>query len=336
MELKSNQPKKKTIDCLSIDSISIHEDLWYIEQLRLDGNEEFSFDQESCANIKEYKEILNWCVSIMDHSPSARLMLKEACDKDWRVTMEDLCGSDYWVDVDDKLIIIDSHGLEPEALAHSNYFRNVALVTFVKALRDVWQEKRYGGFDEHYSPEHVLLMERIRAADLDVVAVLAAWELRSEEFSDMWRHMIGSEIGDMAMIYSGHLERDPSAQFNGHGLVACFKQWFRDAKRLDACDHDTLEYLDDVLAISEEANPFGDKKPSRMNIEILSCLPDKTAYLQGMGGEILGNPVYASVDNIINQAHLFHIKHDLEAVIVENVAFRDADLARLIFPVEEE
>jgi len=71
-----------------------------------------------------------------------------------------------------------------------------------------------------------------------------------------------------------------------------------------------------------------------MNVEILSCLPDKTAYLQGLGTEVLSDPVYSSVDNVINQTHLFHIMYDLQAVVVEDVAFRDADLARKIFPVE--
>jgi hypothetical protein len=46
-------------------------------------------------------------------------------------------------------------------------------------LRDIWQEKRHGGFDEKYRTEFVLTMERIRSADCDVLSILVAWELRS-------------------------------------------------------------------------------------------------------------------------------------------------------------
>ena len=333
MELKSNKPRRKTIDCLSLDTLTVTETQWYFAELCLDCVDIDAFVNDD-AEIEDYRDILSWCASVMACSPSARLLLKEATEKDWKITVEDLNGSDYCVDVEAKLLILDNNALLPCALGRSDYFRNIMLVTMVKALRDIWQEKRHGGFDTLYSPDHILLMERIRAADLDVMAILVAWELRSEEFTDIWRHMLGSDIGDMAMAYSGYIERDPSAQFNGQGLASTYKQWFRCSKRIDSCDHDALEYMDDVLAGYDAVNPFGSKKPSKMNVEILSCLPDKTAYLQGLGAEILSDPVYAAVDNAINQTHLFHIMYDLQAVVVEDVPFRDADLARKIFPAE--
>jgi len=333
MEFKSNESYKKVINC--VDNLDHDCDTsWYFAEIYYDEMPVDFFEQAQDYEIFDYQDVLRWCASVMEQSPSARLMLKEAIEKDWKITLDDLNGGDYCLDIDNKTLILDNNSLTPAALARSSYFRNITLVTMIKALRDIWQEKRHGGFDEQYSPDQVLLMERVRAADLDVIALLVMWELRSEGHSDIWRHMIGSEIGDMAMIFSGYLERDPSSQFNGQGLVAAFKQWFRDAGRVNSCDHDALEYLDEVLAVSDVINPFGRKTPSKMNIEMISCLPDKTAYLQGQGAEILSNPTYSSVDDEINQTHLFHIMHDLEAVVVEDVPFRDADLARKIFPVE--
>ncbi len=333
MELRSNQMQKKVIDCAALPNafpylLSESETQWYFADL---CNNHLDIDFET----RNYKDILSWCISILELSPSAHLMLKEANEKDWQITLEDLHGGDYCIDVEQKLLILDNNALDPITLGRSNYFKNVTLVTMIKALRDIWQEKRHGGFDELYSPEHILLMERVRAADLDVVSILTVWELRSEEYSDIWRHMIGSEVGDMAMAFSGYIERDPSSLYNGQALNSTFKQWFRCSKRIDACDHDILEYLDDVLTISDVENPFGKKKPAKLNLEILSCLPDKTAYLQGFGAEILSNPIFSSVDNVINQTHLFHIMYDLEAIIIENVPFRDKTLARKIFPVED-
>lgn len=336
MELDTERQSKRLIDCVSSSGREDCSNQWFFGALYFDDIDVDFFDNEDRADILDFGEILSWCLAVLNYSPSAALMLGEASDKSWQVAVEDLGGSDYMMDVEEKTIILDSHGLDPAGLGQSHYFRNAMLVTLTKALRDIWQENRHGGFDELYTPEHVILMERVRSADLDVVSVLVAWELRAADYGDMWRHMIGSEAGDMAMIFSGYLERDPSAQFNGQGLVAAFKQWFRETKRLDSCDHDTLEYLDEVLATSDIVNPFGVKKPSKMNVEILSCLPDKSAYLQGQGQEILSNPVYASVDNAINQTHLFHIMYDLEAVIVEDVPFRDVELAQKIFPVTED
>ena len=335
MEFKSNGPYKKMINCVNNPQMGC-DAVWHFAELYLDNMPIDFFEYAGDCEIFDYKDVMKWCMSVLEHSPSARAMLKEAIEKDWKITLEDLCGGDYCLDVENKILVLDNNALVPSALGRSSYFRNVTLVTMIKALRDIWQEKRHGGFDEIYTADHVLLMERIRTADLDVIALLVAWELRSEEYPEIWRHMIGSEIGDMAMTFSGYLERDPSAQFNGHGLIAAFKQWFRDAARVNACDHDALEYLDEVLATSDLINPFGHKAPSKMNVEVLSCLPDKTAYLRGLGAEILSDPVYSSVDDEINQTHLFHIMHDLEVVTIEDVPFRDPDLARKIFPAETE
>ena len=335
MEFKSNQPYKKLINC--VDSSDQGCDMvWCFGELHHETMTVDFFETAEDCEIFNYHDVLSWCVAVLEHSPSARLMLKEAVEKGWQITLEDLNGSDYCLDVEHKILILDNNALVPSALGRSAYFRNITLVTMIKALRDIWQEKRYGGFDESYTPDYVLLMDRVRAADLDVMALLVTWELRSEEYPEIWRHMIGSEIGDMAMTFSGYLERDPSAQFNGRALIAAFKQWFRDETRVNACDHDTLEYLDEVLATSDMINPFGQNRPNKMDIEMLSCLPDKTAYLRGQGAEILSDPIYTSVDDVINQTHLFHIMHDLEAVVVEDVPFRDPDLARKIFPVESE
>ncbi len=339
MELKSNQLQKKILDyVLSEDEMDMPKEYlvetqWYFAEICNDALDIDFFEQEENLDIYDYRASLSWCANILNSSPTARLMLKEVSDKDWQVTLEDLNGGDYCIDVEQKLLILDNNALEASALAKSNYFRNTILITMIKALRDIWQEKRHGGFDEFYSPEHILLMERIRAADLDVIAVLVAWELRAEEYSEGWRHIIGSDIGDLAMSYSGYLERDPTARFNGQALVATFKQWFRSTLRVDDCDRDALEYMDEILGNSNLANPFGRKSPAKMNIEVLSCLPDRSAYLQGLGAEIMHDPMFSSVDNEINQTHLFHIMYDLEAVMVQNVPFRDAALARKIFPV---
>ncbi len=335
MELKSNQPMSKMIDCAALNGASYSTaQSWNFKELYTYDIEPECFDNMDSCMVHEYADVLAWSLQLLSVSSSARLMIQEACQHNWSIIIDDLRGGDYCLDVENKTITLDNNALSPAALARSVYFRNVTLITLIKALRDIWQEKRHGGFDELYSPDHVLFMERIRAADLDVLAVLTAWELRAENYNDLWRHIIGSDLGDMAMTFSGYLERDPTAQFNGKALAAAFRQWFQECGRINACDHDTLEYMDDVMMCTDIQNPFGRKKPMKMNVEVLSCLPDRTAYLQGMGAEILSNPIFSSVDDEINQTHLFHILYDMEAVIVEDVPFRDAELARKIFPVE--
>ncbi|MCC6597188.1 MAG: hypothetical protein IT559_00115 [Alphaproteobacteria bacterium] len=281
---------------------------------------------------EDRKIFLSWAVGILSASPSARRMIFEAAEQDWSLALEQLDGPDFHLDVPEKLIVLNSNGLLFSAFKRSAHFSYPVLVSLTRALRDVWQEKRHGAFDEIYAAEDVLMLERMRAADLDVIATLVAWELRSESLGGLWRYMIGSEDGDIALRFSGMLEQEPAASFNGRALYAAFTQWFRDDERINACDHETLDYLDSIMPDLQARRNGGYKKLGPVGIEILSCLPDKTAYLQGYGREILRDPFYAGMDDEINQSHLLQILHDIRVTQVQGVPFRDAHLAARIFP----
>ena len=306
------------------------QDSWSLDDLYCDVSA-FDTNMDNQMIVLECKrDVLSWAAGTLSASPACNLMLDEAMSQGWMISLEDMAGLDYHLDVPEKRIILDTNGMKVEALGRSEYFRNMMLVSFIRALRDVWQEKRHGAFDE-FEIESILHLERVRAADLDVMAVLVAWELRSEGFNALWRHMIGSEEGDIAMRFSGYLERDPSALFNGRALFEAFSQWFRDVSRVDRADHETLNTID-YMVQENGSDVFGHKKLRAIDLEILSCLPDRTAYLQGEGPEILSNPMYLGLGDGINQSHFMQIVHDLNVTRVQDVPFRNADLADKIFP----
>lgn len=305
---------------------------WHLEDLYCDG---LSFAHAENAHdiaLNDKHGILSWAAFQLSASPTGRAMLAEAEAQGWAVALEPLEGPDFHLDVPDKLIILDDQDLLISALGRSEYFKNAVLVSLIRALRDVWQEKRHGAFDINYGPEHVMKLERVRAADLDSVAVLTAWELRGEGQPSLWRHLIGAEDGDIAMRFSGFLERDPSSLFNGKALAAAFAQWFRDETRVNACDHETLNYLDTLVQAGADTKSFGNTKLTPVGLEILSCLPDKTAYLQGKGAEILNDPFYSGLTTEINQAHFMQILYDIKVTRIQDVPFADAALAEKIFP----
>lgn len=298
-----------------------------------DFYEHWSLSEIASQNAEgDYRSVLRWCVDLLEQSPTARRFLAEAKNAGWRAGLSDLPGQDFYLDVPQKLLLLDSRGLEPGTFVATQFFRNSALISMIRALRDIWQEKRHGGFDEDYGPEAVLMLERARAADGEAIAALTAWELRAAGYPEIWRHLIGTPEGDIATAFSNHLERHPMLTSAHPALEAAFRQWYRDELRVNTCDHGTLEYLDDVLRDRGAGNPFGMAPLTAGSIEVLSCLPDRTAYLQNQGGSILRDPAYYGLSDPINQSHLFHIMYDLQAVRVGGVAFRDPALARRIFP----
>jgi len=283
----------------------------------------FSSESDICA----------WLFAVASHSPSVRVLLRRAGQQCWSVGFRTLHNDGYMLDTAEKTVYLDDFSLMPSSLGRSAFFRHNLALNLIRALRDIGHDGRGADNAGLYAPEDLLLLERVRAADCDTFAILAAWELRSAGFADIWRHMIGSPEGDMALAFTQHLERDPRAQFTGAALAQAFRTWYTDEARVDACDHETLEMLDERIAAAEQGQaPFGRQPLQARAVEILACLPDSTCYLAGLGERVRKDPYFAGLKDPINQAHLFHIAHDLKVTTVCDVPFRDAALARKIFP----
>ena len=277
-------------------------------------------------------ELLSWAVDMLCISPVARAMLRDAAEKEWDIRLEDDLGHEYCLYAEDKIIALSTENLSAHIIQSTPYYRHIFLVNFVRALRDVWHENRVDAFEENFTAESVLFLERMRAADIDVMAVYVAWELRGESNSAIWHHMIGSELGDMAMVYAAYLERDPTSHFTGCALKMCFATWHANELRVNKCDHDALCYMDSLIAEKAEEGAFGTQKATRLDVERLSCLPNTTAYLRGEGEDILNDPYFFGVQDEINQAHFMQIIDDQRVVRVKDIPFRSLDLARKIFP----
>lgn len=297
---------------------------------RIDFSSE-DLHEKACA-FQSHEDALLWCVHMIDQSPTGRMMMDSAARNGWQIGFSDLKNQGFCMDMDAQIILLDHFCLGAEALGKSAFFRHVMLTTFIRSLRDVWHEDHLPEIEKLYSPEQILMVERVRAADCDTVTILCGWELRGAGFTEVWRHLLGSEEGDMAIIFTRFLERDPGALFSGAALAYAFRQWYADVSRVDGVDHDVLEELDHRLEESDQTNPFGQKHLEAPVLESLSILPDGKCYLAGLGEGILRDPFFAGLNDSINQTHLFHLMYDMEVVMVNNVPFRDSKLARKIFP----
>ena len=269
------------------------------------------------------------CLQLLQVSDAAKAMIEDAAAQNWEMGLSDLGECAFHIDVPSRKIIMNSGGVSPAGIMRSQQFKNTLMISMLRGLRDTWHERRHGGFDEKYTAESVLMLERVRAADCETLAVLCAWEMREEGYADLWRHVLASDEGDMAIAFGCTLEKQTGAFSIHQALLATFNQWYAVTDRAMICDHETLEYLDAVIQSGER---FGSKKASALDVEILSCLPDRTAYLQGEGNVILRAPQYAGLHDEVNQSHYVQVMHDLSVVLVQGVPFRDSALASKIFP----
>lgn len=277
-------------------------------------------------------DVLHWACGMAGLSPTARALLKETQMEGWSICLDDLGMENYAIDDEAHCITLNHFGFTANALGRSGFYRNALFINFVKALRDIWHEGQSHDFTNSHRPDAVLMLERARSADLETIAILAGWELRAAGYADLWRFILGSEEGDMAMIFTRAIEKDPAGFYDGSVLTRTFCQWYGDEGRVASSDHNVLEQMDMLMEEAQGAQVFGNKPMIAGDIEKLAKLPGSRAYLEGMGRNICTDPYFASMNDPINESHLFQICYDSKVVMVEGVPFRDKKLARLIFP----
>ncbi len=276
-------------------------------------------------------------------SPSFRTLLDDIADH-WVLCFEHLPDGDYAIDVEEQIVWVDTSGMTPNAIMQSIYFSNTVRGNTIRAIREIWHaQKAHGtkGVSESLSIDSRIKAERIKAADVECFTLLCAYETQSYNApSELWRHALGGDCGDMAIVFSRTLERTMNAHNRPDlAMQEAFKQWYADVQRVDSCDHRTLEELDQMLLEAQEQG-----RHNKYNVVLKAseiCMMTQRgnghgSYLGDLNIRLLRDPAYADIHDSINQAHLMHIMHDLEVTRVANVPFRSAELAKKIFPTNYE
>lgn len=279
--------------------------------------------------FEEDYDIVQWLCGMAAESPAARLLLKYAIEQEWSLCLSDLSGTGYDINEEAGIITLDHSGFTAGALGRSSHFRHALFCNFIRALRAVWHEGQDYGFETKHRPDAVLMLGRVKAADIETVTILAGWELRAAGHSDLWRHILGSDEGDMAMIFTRAVEKDPAGFYDGAVLTRTFCQWYGEDARVAVCDAATLSLMDEY---QQQGGQFGAASLSYTAIEDISAQPSNIKYLQGMGANIAADPYFVAMHDEINESHLFQIIYDSKVVMVEGVPFRDSLLASKIFP----
>lgn len=271
-------------------------------------------------------DVFSWAFAVLSESPIALSMIKSNSLADWRFLINDLSNNGYHIDLDNQCIEMDNFGLDVSALGQSSHYLQTFLINLIRAIRDVWQEDRVIDTYQQYHPESILMYERARAADIDSVMIIIAWELRSSGYNNYWRHLLAGAEGDMAQVLINIMDRYPKALYNDMALAHVFRQWYADPQRLDGIDHVTLEQMD--LCQEDQLTDSNPKKMTAQMIEHLCTLPKEGCYLKELGDVVVRDPFFNSLHDPINEAHLFQIIYDFEVTYVGDIPFRDQKLAR--------
>ncbi len=313
------------IDCESTEAYPLEDILHEVREL--DG----VVDASSFSFSSDY-DVLVWAFSLLSESPLARSFAFDARFEDWAIELDECEDGRHIVDSQLRVLILPRFVPSAAALGRSPYFRHTFLAELCRGLRSIWHQSTHVRHGHDLTIPQRLLWERLVQADQDLMTLLTAWELREADLPELWRHMIGSDLGDIAVAFSSMLERHPEGVETAHLLRAMFLQWMEHDDYVSTVDHRMLEWFDDCMNTPGSGRAYGTSRLTGGDVICLTAIPEDSSYLEPMATLVLSDDFFSRRPDVINQAHLDQILRDIAAQHMTLTGFRDQDLARRIFP----
>jgi hypothetical protein len=310
---------------LAIDELPSVTDLSHDERVTLSSSKSIS--------ATALETLMTALHDLCSKNPAADDFFQLAALRGYRLQL--MAADDDTVDLDNiaRVIYLPDFNLDAATLVRSPYFRCRLFVNFLIGLRRIDQYER-GHVTTHHRPDQAVLLSRALASDAAAVAIAACFSLRDSD-GRIWRQVLGSTIGDIARVFAQIFEYQSS---RGHpdahcaALAAAFLQWYRDPARVNAQDHLTLDAIDQRLCLSAAAPLMKAKVTSDHYLNLTERPQEDGSYLDEQTLDALSVPQFQDIADATNRAHLHQILRDMQSHTVQNVPFRDKDLARLIFP----
>lgn len=302
-----------------------------LEDILLDVRAQETPDAQPFSCASDY-DLVVWAVGTLCESPLARAFACDARFEDWAIELDDCEDDRHIIDGQMRVLILPRFQPSAAALGRSPHDRMQFLVELCRGLRAIWRQNTgvRHGFD--LTIPHQILWQRLREADGDLMTLLLAWELREAGLPELWRHLIGSDLGSLGIAFSATLERSPDGVETALLLRKLFLQWMEQDDLLTAADRRTLSRLDPSLGLASAGRLYGTDRLASEDVRLMAALPDDAGYLDTLASLVLSDDFFARMPDIINQTHLEHILSDLAARSMARAGFRDQSLAEKFFP----
>ncbi len=316
--LVSLSPSRK-FDCARPNGYAISD---LLNQIRLNEDSHDGFLTDGDA--------LRWALSLLCETPIGRSLAHDARFDDWMILVED---GDEWsesasADHRLKCIHIPRYAESITVFSREQSAQMQFVFNLLKALRLIWQENTDIKRSEDLTAEDQLLLKRLIEADGDLCGLMAAYQLRSQGDHDLWRYLLSNELSHLAITLAECLDFDATTDGILDSLGFVFSDWFGDDARINRIDHAALSELDE-----RGLKPFGAEKITFEDLIQLTQLPDGFSYLEYTAAEILTDEFYARIPDDTNRAHLMQILKETQSNIIEDIGFRDVELAKKFFPL---
>ena len=152
------------------------------------------------AHFETDEDALVWGLSVLCETRLGRDLAYDARFEDWSIEVDDIEQACHIIDPQLRILILPRFSVSPPTLARSQNDRAAFILELARGLRGIWHDMT--GVRENFdlTADDQILMSRLRRADHDLCALRMAWDLREQGLGGLWRQIIASQLGDLAMI----------------------------------------------------------------------------------------------------------------------------------------
>lgn len=191
-----------------------------------------------------------------------------------------------------------------------NHPKGDLLNLLARELRRAWQHAKGALVNPlSFEPDEAILVNRAQQADVLMMAIKMAWELRLVGENEAWDYLVGSPMADVSRMLEGKASTDFRTLNNGEAARATYDQFF-EGPRTKLHDKRIIHQmlLDETGYIkSREQRP----RVSMDLFQRLGQLPNGRNYLSmGKQQRMPTDPMYATVEDRANANFLWFIKFE--------------------------
>ena len=166
---------------------------------------------------------------------------------------------------------------------------NEQIILAITELRRHWQQGQGANLNPlKLSPDCAILINRAQKADLALATIRLAWELKLQNYNDLWERIKISSVSDLAHAFECESKNDFRSLNNGKASSAVFETWFLSER----CDHEDKILVQNMLS-DQKAYKFDMKSENESYI---------TSIITAIGAQPVGK-------NYLNQ-YAHYIVHD--------------------------
>lgn len=179
----------------------------------------------------------------------------------------------------------------------------------VRELRRAWQHHQGALVNPmRFEPDEAVLVNRAQQADVFMISVKVAWELKLLGENEAWDFMTGSPMGDMTRVFEIHAKKDFRSLNNGEAARAAYDKFF-DGSRTKTHDKRIIHQM----LLDDQGYMKKNEKRPRVNMELfqkLGEMPHGSNYLAMHSRRLPTDVCYATIEDRSNANFLWFIKFE--------------------------